>query len=73
MPEHNVGNTDKIIRYILAIVLFAVAIFLGLNNQVTTAIIVGVVGLIPLVTAAVNFCPIYRIFGISTCSNTKTA
>jgi len=74
MPEENVGNTDKIIRYILAVILFGVALYLGFNSQVTSAIIVGVIGLIPLITAYLNFCPLYRIFGISSCkTSSKTA
>ena len=30
-------------------------------------IILAVVGVVMLVTAAVGFCPLYRVFGISTC------
>ncbi|MBW1757468.1 MAG: DUF2892 domain-containing protein [Deltaproteobacteria bacterium] len=33
----------------------------------------GWVGLVPLVTGLVGCCPLYRVFGISTCSiNTRT-
>ena len=34
----------------------------------------GLVGLVPLVTGLVGTCPLYRLFGISTCSvKTKSA
>lgn len=55
----NVGRTDQIIRYILAIALIALAI--ALNNYwiLIPAIIIGF-------TAATSWCAVYRIFGIDT-------
>ena len=35
-------------------------------------IILAVVGAVMLVTAAVGFCPLYRVFGISTCKVPQT-
>lgn len=54
----NVGKTDMIIRIILAVVIFA----LGFIYKSWW----GLVGLIPLLTAIVRFCPAYWPFGIST-------
>lgn len=61
----NVGTVDKIIRILLAIVLFAVAYF-GIVEG-TLAIVAYVAGGIMLVTSLINSCPLYSIFGISSC------
>ncbi|MEZ5205776.1 MAG: DUF2892 domain-containing protein [Acidimicrobiales bacterium] len=39
----------------------------------TGGIVLAVVGLIPLVTGAVGTCPLYSVFGISTCKNPNAA
>ncbi len=57
--KHNVGKADKIIRIILAIIIAG----LGYYYQSWW----GLVAIIPLATAFMNFCPLYPIFGISTC------
>lgn len=56
----NESNTDRIIRVVLAVVLVVLAFYLNLWW-------LGVIALVPLGTAAIGFCPLYRIFGISTC------
>lgn len=63
--KKNVGNTDRIIRIVLA-ALFAVLYF--------TSTISGTLGLVLLIaavifagTSLVSFCPLYALFGISTC------
>lgn len=55
----NEGNTDRIVRIVLAVVIFG----LGIASQS----LLGLLGFIPLVTAAIGWCPLYTIFGISTC------
>ena len=55
----NVGKTDKIIRWVIGIV----AIVLGVYFKNWW----GAVGLIPIVTASMGFCPIYTIVGLSSC------
>lgn len=60
----NVGNTDRIIRLIL-FVLIAILYFAHVISG-TVAIILGIVGLIFLVTALINFCPLYSVFKINT-------
>ncbi len=66
----NMGSADRIIRIIIAAI-FATLIF--------TDVVTGTVGTILLVLAAVftltslvSFCPLYTIFGISTCSVKKS-
>ncbi len=54
----NVGSADKVIRYILGLVIIA----LGVYYRTWW----GLIGLIPIVTALVNFCPLYSIIGVRT-------
>jgi hypothetical protein len=63
----NVGNTDKLIRIILAIVLGT----LYLTNTVSgvLGIVVLVFAIILVATSLISFCPIYPLFGINTCPN----
>lgn len=66
--KRNESNTDRIIRLVLAVVFFALAF--TLNGALVW--VVGLLGVIMLVTAAVGFCPLYALFGISTCSVKQT-
>jgi len=63
----NVGKTDKILRIAAGVVLVA-ATFLVLGGLSTTAgIVASLVGVVLIATAAMNFCPAYKILGLSTC------
>ncbi|MBS1782596.1 MAG: DUF2892 domain-containing protein [Bacteroidetes bacterium] len=62
--KKNIGTTDRNIRLILAI-LIGIVIATGKLSG-TSNIILGVVGIIALITAFVRFCPLYFPFGIST-------
>lgn len=55
----NVGNADKIIRIILGVAIIAAGLFYGSW--------LGVIGVIPILTAFMSSCPLYSIFGINTC------
>jgi hypothetical protein len=57
----NVGQIDRILRVVLGIILLSL-VFVGPKT------LWGLVGLIPLLTGLVKFCPLYRIFGIRTCA-----
>jgi len=57
----NIGNTDKIIRIIIGLVLLSLLFLLNGNTRYW-----GLIGLIPLITAFAGFCPSYVLFGIST-------
>ncbi len=61
----NVGKGDQIFRFILGVVLL-LAYFLGWLAG-TWGIVALVVGIILVVTAAIRFCPLYRILGMNTC------
>ena len=59
--KKNVGNTDKWIRVILGLAIMSLLIILPGGWRW-----LGLIGLIPIATALINFCPIYAIFGLST-------
>ena len=59
--KQNVGNVDRWIRIVLGVVLLSLLVFL--SGPIRW---IGLIGLIPLVTGIINFCPIYALLGIST-------
>ena len=63
--KKNVGNIDKIIRVILALVVGA----LYFTETVTggAGITLVVAGVVLLATTFMSFCPIYAIFGMRSC------
>ncbi len=56
----NVGGIDKTIRIIVGLAVIAAGVFYESYW--------GAVGLVPLVTALIGWCPPYAIFGINSCS-----
>jgi membrane protein implicated in regulation of membrane protease activity len=56
----NVGNTDRLLRIVLGLVLVAL-VFVGPKTSL------GWLGLIPLATGFLRTCPLYSILGLSTC------
>ena len=63
--KKNVGTPDRIIRLIVA-ALFAVLYFTGTVSG-TVGLVLLVLGIVFALTALISFCPIYAIFGMSTC------
>ena len=55
--KKNVGNADRILRVIIGIGIIGA----GVYYQSWW----GAIGAIPIVTAAMNFCPAYAILGLS--------
>jgi len=60
----NVGKTDSLIRYALAVVLVVVGVMLGASS-VVSLVLYGVAAVLAI-TASVNVCPIYMMLGIKT-------
>ncbi len=60
----NESNTDRIIRVVVGVVF----LYLGFSGFMTgwLAIVVGLVGLLLLVTGALGFCPLYALLKMST-------
>ena len=61
----NVGSADKIVRLVIAVVAAVLAFVIGAGSD--GGLILLVVAVVMLGTAAVGFCPLYRLFGMSTC------
>jgi hypothetical protein len=65
----NVGGVDKVVRIALGIALLSLVVLL--EGSVRW---VGLVGIVPLVTGLVGYCPLYAVLGIDSCpANTKHA
>jgi len=58
--KKNVSNMDAVLRVALGMVIILVGLYY--NN------LWGLAGIILVGTGALSFCPMYRIFGIQTCS-----
>jgi hypothetical protein len=65
----NMGNTDRIIRVLLAAV-FAYLYFSGTVTGVVGLVLV-ILGAVFLLTSLVSFCPLYRLVGLNTCPTKK--
>ena len=55
----NVGNGDRVLRVVVGVAIVAAGVYFKSWW--------GAVGLVPLLTAALGWCPAYLPFGISTC------
>ena len=62
--KQNVGNTDRIVRIVLAVLLTVGAWMAGFGSF--GGIILLVLALVMLLTSAVGFCPLYAPFAFST-------
>ena len=56
----NVGKADKVFRLVIGLLIIG---FGTLNNSWG-----GLIGIIPIATAAVGWCPAYLPFGLNTCA-----
>lgn len=65
----NMGSADRVIRLLVAAII-AVLFFSGAIAG-TLATVLVIIGLVFVLTSLVGFCPLYILFGISTCK-TKT-
>lgn len=63
--KKNMGSADKIIRIILAVVL-AILSYTGVVSG-TLGIVAMVLAAVFVLTSVISFCPLYAIFGMSTC------
>ncbi len=58
--KSNVGGIDRILRVVLGVALIALTL-------TGTIGLWGWIGVVPLLTAAVGFCPAYTLLGFSSC------
>ena len=61
----NEATAERVIRVVAGVVLLSL-VFVGPQT------LFGLVGLVPLVTGLMGSCPIYTLFGFSTCPMKKT-
>lgn len=67
----NENTVDRVIRLVIAVAAVAGAVAVGVGTA--WGIVLLVVAVVMVVTAAVGFCPLYRLFGISTCKVPNSA
>ena len=60
--KKNVGSADRLIRIVVGAALIAWALFGGGSYSW-----IGWIGVVPLLTAGIGWCPAYMPFGIRTC------
>jgi hypothetical protein len=60
----NIGGIERILRIVIGLVLIALAA----TGQVS---VWGWVGLVPVATGLIGWCPPYSLLGINTCKNRK--
>ena len=58
----NVGSVDKIVRIVVGLGFLSLILILEGNARWW-----GLIGLVPLLTGIVNFCPLYALLGLNTC------
>ena len=59
----NIGDTERVIRVIIGLALLSLLFILERNASYW-----GLLGLIPLATAGIRWCPLWVLFGINTCA-----
>jgi hypothetical protein len=57
--KKNVGSADRAIRIVAGLIV----IFIGINFKTWW----GAIGVLPIITAALGWCPAYLPFGINSC------
>jgi fatty acid desaturase len=62
--QTNVGNIDRIVRAVIGLALIAL-------TWAGTIGVWGWIGVVPLLTAALGFCPLYTMLGFSSCPMKK--
>ena len=62
--DKNIGTLDRAMRLVVGIVLIAL-VFVGPQTPW------GWIGIVPLATALIGFCPAYRLIGLNTCGVRK--
>jgi hypothetical protein len=60
----NSGGIDRVLRVIVGLVLIGLA-------ATGTVGVWGWIGVVPLLTGAVGFCPLYTVLGMNTCGTKK--
>lgn len=62
--KKNMGTTDRIVRFVLAVVLLIAAFTMPMSSVLSTILII--LGVVLIGTSLVSFCPLYLPFKLST-------
>lgn len=60
----NEGTVDRLLRVVAGLTLIA----LSITGMVG---VWGYIGIVPLLTGAIGFCPLYTVLGINTCATRR--
>ena len=60
--KKNVGSADKIVRIVLGLGLLSLLFVLEAPMKY-----LGLIGLVPLATSLMGWCPLYTLIGVNTC------
>lgn len=60
--QKNVGSADKIVRIILGFGLLSLLFLLEAPMKY-----LGLIGIVPLLTSLMGWCPLYTLLGMNTC------
>lgn len=60
----NIGNLERIVRIIAGLAILSL-VFIGPKS------LWGLIGVVPLITGLIGWCPPYALLGISTCRNER--
>ncbi|MFZ1518916.1 MAG: DUF2892 domain-containing protein [Ignavibacteriaceae bacterium] len=60
----NVGSTDRIVRIVLGVVIIVLGFYF--NSWL------GIIGIVPIITGSLNYCPAYSLIGVSTKTKIET-
>lgn len=64
----NVGVVDKVVRIVVGLGLLSLVFVLEGNVRW-----LGLIGIVPLATGLIGYCPLYSVLGLSTCSMKPSA
>lgn len=59
--RHNVGSVDRVVRIAAGVALLSLIFILEGNARW-----LGLIGIVPILTAFVRWCPAYSVIGVST-------
>ncbi len=62
----NVGGIDRLLRVVAGLVLIGLALMGTIGWW-------GFIGIVPLATAAIGYCPFYPLLGMNTCPTNRHA
>ena len=60
--QKNVGSADKIVRIVLGLGLLSLLFLLDAPMKY-----LGLIGIVPLATSLMGWCPLYTLLGMNTC------